>query len=186
MPVRNVANNEVASDDAEVELLAANPARVTASVFNNSTAILYLKLGLGAALDEYTIKMAAGSYYEMPAGYKGAVTGIWSAVNGFAHTSEFLDTPPVPLSTGNVDIDVTDGVGLGDTLIAEEGDWSGASYPLTYSYQWTRDGDDIAGATFKEYTLTAADAGLEINCEITATNSSGATTVSRAEPIAAD
>ncbi len=48
------------------------------------------------------------------------------------------------------------------------------AYPApTFAFQWKRDGSDIAGATNQTYTRTAADAGAEISCQVTATNSQG-------------
>ena len=69
----------VADTAASVLLLAANTARVGASVQNDSTEILYLKLGTTASLADYTVKMVAGAYYEVPFGYTGRIDGIWAA-----------------------------------------------------------------------------------------------------------
>lgn len=63
-------------------LLAANSSRLGASVFNNTSLDLYLKLGSGASTESFTVKMAAGSYYEVPFRYTGIVTGIWPSAAG--------------------------------------------------------------------------------------------------------
>ena len=45
--------------------------------------------------------------------------------------------------------------------------------PQSFSFQWRRDGADIAGATSSTYTVTATDAGHELTCVVTATNAAG-------------
>jgi hypothetical protein len=80
----------VASSAASVTVLAANAARLGATVFNESTQILYLLLQTGgtASLTTYTLQMAGGGYYEVPFQYNGALIGIWAAANGFARVTE--------------------------------------------------------------------------------------------------
>jgi len=41
------------------------------------------------------------------------------------------------------------------------------------TYQWTRDGVDIAGATSATYTLVGADDGTQVGVDIVLTNSEG-------------
>ena len=53
--------------------------------------------------------------------------------------------------------------------VIDNGQWSG-NLPLTYSYQWKRNGIDIIGETNIAYTIVLADLGLDIYCEVTATN----------------
>jgi len=71
-------------------LQAVNTNRLWWSVFNESTAILYLKLGTSPSTTSYTVQVPAGGYWEMPPGiiWTGAITGIWSAANGNARTTE--------------------------------------------------------------------------------------------------
>jgi len=64
---------------ANQTLLAANTARAGATIQNDSTEILYLKLGATATTSDYTVKMVAGAYYEVPFGYTGQIDGIWAA-----------------------------------------------------------------------------------------------------------
>ena len=80
----------VASSATSVTLLASNAARKGATVFNDSTAILYLKFGATASATSYTVQIAAGGYYEFPGPtvYSGVVDGIWSAANGNARLTE--------------------------------------------------------------------------------------------------
>ena len=61
---------------------------------------------------------------------------------------------------------------LGQTLTTTDGTWTDS--PTSYSYQWTRDGVDIGGATSSTYVLVAADLyATAIRCEVTATNAAG-------------
>lgn len=73
----------VASSAASVQLLAANAPRKAASVFNDDNNVLYLALGAGPATTAaYTVQVLSGGYFELPAGFTGAVQGLWSAAGG--------------------------------------------------------------------------------------------------------
>lgn len=61
-----------------ITLLAANASRKGATIYNDSTEILYLKLGVTASLTSFTVKMVAQAYYEVPFGYTGNIDGIWA------------------------------------------------------------------------------------------------------------
>lgn len=78
----------VASSASNVTLLAANANRLGATVYNESTAILYLKLGATASATSYTVQMGASTYYEAPYGYTGQIDGIWASANGNARVGE--------------------------------------------------------------------------------------------------
>lgn len=82
------AVTQVASSATNVTLKASNANRRGLSVHNDSTAILYLKLGATASTTSYTVKMAADSHYEVPFGYTGIVDGIWASANGNAYVTE--------------------------------------------------------------------------------------------------
>jgi hypothetical protein len=60
-------------------LLASNANRLGATVFNDSTVSLYLKLGATASTSSFTVLMVAASYYEVPFGYTGVIDGIWAS-----------------------------------------------------------------------------------------------------------
>ena len=85
------AVTQVTSSATTVTLKASNTARKGLTVMNDSTAILYLKLGATASATSYTVKMAAGAYYELPFGYSGVVDGIWASANGFAYVTEITN-----------------------------------------------------------------------------------------------
>lgn len=79
------ATTSVASSATTVTLLAANSARLGATVYNDSTQVLYLLLGAGtASASVYTVQIAAGSYYEVPFRFTGVLTGLWASANGSA------------------------------------------------------------------------------------------------------
>ena len=67
---------------------------------------------------------------------------------------------------------------VGETVTCDYGTWTGSP---TYTYQWLR-GDspniaNIEGATSSTYQLTAADAGADVSCQVTATNAAPASVV---------
>jgi hypothetical protein len=78
----------------------------------------------------------------------------------------------VPVNTTAPTISTDGSPQVGETVTATTGLWSGTA-PLTYSYQWRRaPGIDIGNDT-NSYTLTVDDAGVNVWCLVTATNSVG-------------
>jgi hypothetical protein len=68
-------------------LLALNANRLGASIYNESSAILRVKLGATASASSFTVALAGngsgvGGYYEVPAGYTGVIDGIWASDAG--------------------------------------------------------------------------------------------------------
>jgi hypothetical protein len=61
---------------------------------------------------------------------------------------------------------------VGETVSCSQGGWSG-SPPLSFAYQWLRDGAAIAGATASAYTITSTDVGHALSCQVTASNRDG-------------
>lgn len=80
--------SSVAASASNVTVLGANASRVGATVFNDSTVTLYLKLGATAATNSYTVQLSARSYYEVPFGYVGIIDGIWDSATGNARVTE--------------------------------------------------------------------------------------------------
>ena len=66
----------------------------------------------------------------------------------------------------------------GQTLTADDGDWTGTD-PISYAHQWERcdaggaNCTDIGGATSATYVLTGTDIGHAVRVEVTATNVAG-------------
>lgn len=80
----------VASSATNVTLFAASGSVKGRAVYNDSTAVLYLKFGATATSSSYTVQLAAGAYYEFPQPcYGGLVDGIWAAANGAARTTQW-------------------------------------------------------------------------------------------------
>jgi hypothetical protein len=61
---------------------------------------------------------------------------------------------------------------LGSVLTTTDGTWTGNT-PITYTYQWQRNGSPISSATSSTYTIVAADSAANITCVVTATNAFG-------------
>lgn len=77
----------VGDSASSVTVLAANSARIGATITNDSSAVLYLKFGATASTTSYTVSLAGSgsapfSYYEVPAGYTGIIDGIWASDAG--------------------------------------------------------------------------------------------------------
>ena len=84
------ALTQVASSTSSATILATNTARKEALIFNNSTANLFLAFTGTAATTAFTIKLAAGTAYNLPMPlYKGVIAGIWDAANGTAQVTEY-------------------------------------------------------------------------------------------------
>lgn len=80
----------VANSTANVTLLSSNTNRRMATVYNDDTAaFLYVRLGATASTTNFTIKMAPGSYYELPYPcYTGQIDAVASANTGNARITE--------------------------------------------------------------------------------------------------
>lgn len=74
----------VASSSSNVTLLALNASRRHAMFFNDSTAILYIKLGTTATTTtSYTLQVPPKAFFELPVPvYSGNIDGIWASANG--------------------------------------------------------------------------------------------------------
>lgn len=87
------SQSSVAGSASSVSLLASNTSRLGATIYNDSSAILYLKLGATASTTSFTAILAGnsggyGGYYEVPFGYTGAIDGIWTSATGNARITE--------------------------------------------------------------------------------------------------
>jgi hypothetical protein len=82
-------HSNVTGSASNVTLLASNASRHGATIWNDSTAILYAKLGATASTTSYTARLVAGAYYETPSSYTGIIDGIWASATGAARVVEF-------------------------------------------------------------------------------------------------
>ena len=75
----------VASSASSTALFTANEQDNGRTVYNDSTAVLYLKFGTTASTTDYTVQIAGGGFYEFPyPPYVGEVDGIWASAAGNA------------------------------------------------------------------------------------------------------
>lgn len=81
--------------------------------------------------------------------------------------------PPAPSVPVNLTLPVIDNPspGLGYTLNASSGTWTGS--PSLLSYQWLRSGGTIAGATSSSYVVTTDDVGQTLSVQVIASNDVG-------------
>ena len=86
-----------------------------------------------------------------------------------------------PLNSGPPVIDGFNVVGA--TLTFVTGLWSGTA-PITFAFQWTRNGSPIAGATSGTYVIQQADAGATLGCTVTASNRFGSTLATATNTVA--
>jgi len=71
---------------------------------------------------------------------------------------------PYPVSTASPV--VSGSTPVGSLLTCDGGTWNGT---FTLTYQWTRDGSNIGGATSSTYTTVSGDSGHNVGCTVTAT-----------------
>lgn len=79
----------VAASASNVTLRASNTARMGLTIFNDSTASVYVKFGATASATSFTVFLGPGAYYELPNPvYTGIVDGIWTSATGSARVTE--------------------------------------------------------------------------------------------------
>lgn len=90
-PTAIATHSSVGASTSSVSILAANSRRRGGSIMNTSSAILYLRMdgGTATATTGHSVQMAANTYFEIPFGYTGAISGIWASVNGQANCVEY-------------------------------------------------------------------------------------------------
>lgn len=83
-------HSNVVASALNATLLASNANRLGATIYNDSTGILYLKLGASASSTSFTVKMIADAYFETPYEYTGIIDGAWAVgATGSARIVEF-------------------------------------------------------------------------------------------------
>lgn len=78
----------VSTSTASATLIASNALRIGATIYNDAAVVLYVKFGSTASATSFVVAMAAASYYEVPAGYTGIITGITASSTGTARVCE--------------------------------------------------------------------------------------------------
>jgi hypothetical protein len=91
IPPSNSVVTSIGQTISTVTLLASNGARKGAIIFNTaSNKFLFVKLGSGATISDYSVRLMPGVAYELefPA-YTGIITGTWDgAGSGDAKVTE--------------------------------------------------------------------------------------------------
>jgi hypothetical protein len=82
------AVTQVAGSASNVVLKVANANRLGLLIYNDSTAILYAKLGTTASSTSYSVQLAPQTSFSIPFGYTGEVDGIWASAAGNAYVTE--------------------------------------------------------------------------------------------------
>ena len=137
----------------------ANELGVTSPVNGSWWEAIGLDLGLTAV---------NGSWIQAIAIHYGAtdpVNGSWlqALYDNISFTAAPVNTV-APAISGTAQV--------GSTLTCSQGTWTGTA-PITYAYQWKRNGSNIGSATNSTYLLVAADASTTVSCTVTATNADG-------------
>jgi streptogramin lyase len=134
----------------------------------------------GATQDEaaHTVNTAVGglttgtTYY-----YKAVATNSNGSASGDVRSfTPGSPTPNAPVLLSAPQISGTPQVG--STLVCSTGTWT--NDPTVYTYQWSRGGQPIGGASISDYTLADADADQAITCAVTAANAGGSASASSA------
>ena len=88
-PLTSDTPTSVSSLATTQTLIAANVNRRSLTIFNNSTAILYVGFRASATQVGAKVPIGAGGFYEMPSPiYTGIISGIWASANGNASIYE--------------------------------------------------------------------------------------------------
>lgn len=80
-----------ATANTNTTILAANPLRQGATIYNDNASVsanMLLKLGATSSSTSFTVRLRAGDYYEVPFGYTGQIDGQWDVANGIARVTE--------------------------------------------------------------------------------------------------
>ncbi len=84
--------SSVNSANSDTTILASNSSRLGASIYNDSTQILYLLVASAvSSTSTYTVQVSPQQYFELPGPYiyTGVIKGIWAAANGAARITEW-------------------------------------------------------------------------------------------------
>lgn len=79
----------VAGSTSDTLILAANSARLGATIYNNSNQKMFVKLGTGPSTTSFTVIIIKDAYYELPFNYTGVIRAVWATgVSGSALVTE--------------------------------------------------------------------------------------------------
>jgi hypothetical protein len=138
-------------------LTASNP---TWSISGVSVSFQWLRGGVA-------INNAKSKSYKLTAADKGKSIAV--RVTGSANGYSNATTTSAAIIWNNVLPKVTGKAKVGQTLKSSTGTWSTSGVRATY--QWTRNGATIKGATKSSYKLTKTDKGKKVGVKVTVTKS---------------
>lgn len=78
----------VAGATGNTNILVLNASRKGGTIFNDSSAIMYVKLGTTASTTSYSAQLVSNAYYEIPFGYIGNIDAVWVSATGNARITE--------------------------------------------------------------------------------------------------
>lgn len=90
-----------------------------------------------------------------------------------ATSSAVTVAPAAPRAT--VAPSVTGTGTIGATLTCSKGNWTGTA-PISYSYQWLKNGVAISGQTAATHRIVMAETGRNLSCRVKGANSAGSAT----------
>jgi hypothetical protein len=131
-----------------------------------------------------TIKAYDGTTWQIQKSLKIYNGSVWAPAKQawiFNGSTWAINYPEYPANTSGPSISAQSGTSgrIDCVYIINVGTWNpnDAYTPTSYTYQWTRAGSDISGATNNTYTTVAADAEKIIGCRVTAINQRGSTPI---------
>lgn len=78
-----LVTGSVTASNGSIVVLGAEPFRKNLLFYNDAPGPVWIKYGGGAQTNNFSLKMAAGAYWEMPKPpYTGSMTAHWDAASG--------------------------------------------------------------------------------------------------------
>ena len=142
---------------------------------NASQTVTFTKLSGSCTVSGTTVTASAGATGLCSVRADAAPIGEYSAAPTAYMSFNLLAAATKPVYSGGAQ--VSGSALVCSTVTVTEGSWAtgGSAYTDT-SYQWLRDGSEIAGETTNSYVLTPSDLGKSISFTVSKTNSVGTTT----------
>lgn len=83
--------DRVPASATAIVVAPANLLRRGLILWNDSTATLYIKLGLAVSVTDFTWRLSSQSGYELPTPiYQGDITGLWDNATGALQVTEMM------------------------------------------------------------------------------------------------
>ena len=123
----------------------------------------------GETNDSYTI---LSSDFNKTISVKVTYINIYKVTRIIKANNPTIVASPAGTQTGSVTITATGGYKVGQTLTANTSTITDTNVTgaISFTYQWTRDGTNISGATSQNYLQVSADSGKVINVKAIYTN----------------